>query len=255
MRVIKAIALSTFKESVRDKVFYNLILFALIVLASSRILGLISSGQDLKIVMDIGLGCISIFGLILAIFIGANLVYKEVEKGTIQTIIVKPIYRYEYIIGKFFGLLLVIFLNLILMTVGFYLILKTMTDTLNFMLLQGIVLIFIELVIVSCIAAMFSTFSSPLLSVVLTSCCFAMGHLSEDFLFATEKIEQPALRFFCNVIYNILPHFSDFNIKNELIHGISVSKDYVLSASAYGLSYSLAIVFISVMIFNNRNFK
>jgi ABC-type transport system involved in multi-copper enzyme maturation permease subunit len=255
MHVIKAIASSTFKEAARDKVFYNLFIFSLIVLVASKILGVLSSGQELKIVMDVGLGCISIFGLVIAVFIGTNLIYKEIERGTIQTIIVKPVYRHEYIIGKYVGLLLIILLNIMLMTVGFYLILRTITDTWNFALLQGILLIFIELMVITSIAVMFSTFSSPILGIILTFCCYAMGHLSEDFIFITDKIELRYLKMLCKTIYNILPHMADFNIKNELVHGITVSNDYIVSATAYGFMYSIGIIFISIIIFSNRNFK
>jgi len=255
MRTISAITISTFKEAVRDKVFYNLVIFSLIVLASSRILGLLSSGQEIKIVMDVGLGCISIFGLIISIFIGGNLVYKEIERGTIQTIIVKPIDRHEYIIGKYLGLLLIIFLNLIFMTIGFYVILKGISGTWNFSIIQSIFLIFVELMVISSIAIMFSTFLSPLLSILLTFCLFTMGHLSEDFLFIVEKMEGSFLKFVSKIIYYILPHLSNFNIKNEIVHGFSVSGDYIFSSSLYGVSYSFATIFLAIIIFRNRNFK
>jgi len=255
MRVIRAITYATFKEAVKDKVFYNLVIFSLIILASSRILGMVSSGQDTKIVLDVGIGCISLFGLVVAIFVGANLVYKEIERGTILTVIVKPIDRYEYIVGKYLGLLLTILLNLVLMSMGFYIILKTMAISWNLLLVKGILLIFVELMVIMSIAIMFSTFVSPLLSVVLTLCYFVMGNLSEDFLFVIEKVETPALKVFCKFLYYTVPNFSYLNIKNEVVHSVSVSNDFLLSAILYGVVYSAAILFLSILIFRKRNFK
>lgn len=205
--------------------------------------------------MDVGIGCISLFGLIIAIFVGGNLVHKEIDRRTIIPIIVKPIERYEFIIGKYLGLLMTIFLNLILMTAGFYITLRSVSGSWNFLLLYAIFLIFIELMVISGLAVMFSSFASPLLSVILTLCCFSMGHLSKDFLFIIQNIEDPSLKFFCKIIYNIIPHLSDFDIKNELVHGILVSKEYILSATAYGIAYTITTIFLAIIIFNKRNFK
>jgi ABC-type transport system involved in multi-copper enzyme maturation permease subunit len=252
---ISTIAFNTFREAVRDKVFYNLVIFSLIVLASSKILGMVSAQQDVKIIMDAGMASISIFGLIIAIFIGSNLVHKEIDKSTILTIIVKPVERFEYILGKYFGLLLTIFVNLVLMSGGFFILLKISTGTWKFFLIDGIILIFIELIVMSAIGIMFSCFTTPLLGVVLSICCYVMGHLVEDFIFISEKLNDASIKWICNGIFYILPNLEYFNIKNELIHEITVSNSYMISTAVYGISYSAAVMCLAILVFRMRNFK
>src|SRR5687768_2108377 len=122
-RVIGTIAVSVFRESVRDKVLYNLVFFAVLLISASYLLSQLTAGQDIKIIKDIGLAAMSLFGLFIAVFIGIGLVSKEVEKRSIYSLLAKPISRHEFIIGKYIGLLLTLAVNLSIMVVAYYVVL------------------------------------------------------------------------------------------------------------------------------------
>src|SRR5438045_1071746 len=120
MRVIRSIALNVFKESVRDKVLYNLVFFAVMLIAVSYLLGELTAGQDVKIIKDLGLAAMSVFGLFIAVFIGIGLVSKEVERRSIYSLLAKPISRQQFILGKYLGLVLTLLVNISAMTAALF---------------------------------------------------------------------------------------------------------------------------------------
>src|SRR5512134_563341 len=193
MRSVGLVAVNVFKESVRDKVLYNLVAFASLLIAVSFLLGQLTAGQDVKIVKDLGLAAIATFGLLIAVFIGIGLVWKEVERRSIYSLLSKPIRRSEFIIGKYAGLALTLFVNVAVMTVVFYAVLAYLNTQFPEAtraawpapatdpgMLRAIVLIFVELLLVTAIALFFSTFSSPFLSAALTFGLWVIGHFNAD---------------------------------------------------------------------------
>src|SRR5258705_10133037 len=116
MRLVGKVAVAVFKESVRDKVLYNLVFFAVLLITVSYLLGQLTAGQDIKIIKDLGLAAISIFGLFIAVFIGIGLVSKEVDRRSIYSLLSKPIRREEFIVGKYLGLVLTLLVNVGVMT-------------------------------------------------------------------------------------------------------------------------------------------
>ena len=126
MRTIGWIAVNVFRESVRDKVLYNLVFFAILLMGASYLIGQLTAGQDVKIIKDLGLAAMSIFGVFIAVFIGIGLVSKEVEKRSIYSLLAKPIERYHLVVGKYLGLLLTLVVNLSVMMVALYVVLAFM---------------------------------------------------------------------------------------------------------------------------------
>src|SRR5437867_10705162 len=129
MRAVVAIAVNVFRESVRDKVLYNLVLFAVVMIGASYLIGQLTAGQDVKIIKDLGLAAISVFGLFIAVFIGIGLVSKEVERRTIYSLLSKPISRQQFIVGKYLGLVLTLLVNVAVMTLAYYAVLGVMAWT------------------------------------------------------------------------------------------------------------------------------
>ena len=175
MRPVGVIALNVFRESVRDKVLYNLVFFAIVLMSASYLIGQLTAGQDVKIIKDLGLAATSIFGLFIAVFIGIGLVSKEVEKRSIYSLLSKPIERYQLVLGKYLGLVLTLAVNLSIMAVALYVVLAYMAwvappgaelgwerPALDPALLKALLLTFLELSIVTAIAVFFSTFSTPI---------------------------------------------------------------------------------------------
>jgi ABC-type transport system involved in multi-copper enzyme maturation permease subunit len=125
-RVIGLVAYHVFKESVRDKVLYNLVLFAVLMISASYLIGQLTAGQDIKIIKDLGLAASAVFGLFIAVFIGVGLVWKEVDRRSVYNLLVKPLRRHEFIIGKFLGLALTLFVNIAVMAAALYAVLALM---------------------------------------------------------------------------------------------------------------------------------
>lgn len=180
---IVTIALGAFKESVRERVLYNLLVFALLMIAAAILLGSISVGVEEIILVNLGLAAISVFGLLMAIFIGIGLVSKEIERRTIYSILSKPVSRAEFILGKYAGLLLTLSVNTAIMTAGFYLALAFEKKGLtlgDLSLLVAVYFILLQFAIVVGMAIFFSCISTPILSAVFTFSLFVIGNLSSD---------------------------------------------------------------------------
>ena len=165
--IIRTIAVSVFKESVRDKVLYNLVFFAVLLIAVSYLLSQLTAGQDMKVIKDLGLAAMSLFGLFIAVFIGIGLVSKEIERKTLYTVLARPVRRWEFIVGKFFGLAGTLVVNTVLMAVGVFAALLYVSHQVtgaDVPVLAALYLIVLQLVVMTALALFFSSFSSPVLS-------------------------------------------------------------------------------------------
>ena len=262
------IAVNVFKESVRDKVLYNLVAFAVLLIASTYLLGQLTAGQDIKIIKDLGLAAISTFGLLIAVFIGIGLVWKEVDKRSIYGILSKPVRRHEFVLGKFFGLLLTLGVNVLVMTLAFYAVLAlnmwmTPPEALAALkapamdpaMLKAILLIGVELMLVTAIALFFSTFSSPFLSAGLTIGLWVIGHFNADFRNFGDIVKSDAAVWVTRGLYYLLPNFSAFDIKAQVVWGEAVPAADVALTVAYGFVYVALVMTAAVAIFARRDFK
>ena len=268
MRVTAAIALSVFRESVRDKVLYNLVLFALLLMASSYLIGQLTAGQDVKIIKDLGLSATAAFGLFIAVFIGIGLVSKEVERRSIYALLAKPITRAQLVLGKYAGLVLTLVVNVTVMAVALYAVLAYMTwglppearlvwetAPLDPALLKAVALIFVELTLVTAVALFFSTFSSPMLSAALTFGLYVAGHLSGDLRNFQQVVDSPAAASLARGLYWVLPNLAQFDVKNDVVHGVAVPLGAMAMSAAYAAVYIAMLLTISVLVFSRRDFK
>jgi ABC-type transport system involved in multi-copper enzyme maturation permease subunit len=248
-----AIAINTFREAIRDRILYLILAFALVMIAASRAISLLTVGSEEKIVKDMGLAAISVFGVATAIFVGVGLVFKEIEKRTIYTLTAKPIRRSEFILGKYIGLFLVLLVNLSIMTLAFYGLLWY-KGYLDFALGKAILLTLVELMLVTAIAIFFSSFSSPFLSSLFTVTLYLIGHLSWGLPLLAERIASVPGQWVCGVLYRLLPNLEYLNIKGAVVHQVPVSGEEVALAAAYGLSYTVVILMLAIVVFRKRDF-
>jgi ABC-type transport system involved in multi-copper enzyme maturation permease subunit len=268
VRVTAAIAISVFRESVRDKVLYNLVFFALLLMASSYLIGQLTAGQDVKIIKDLGLSATSLFGLFIAVFIGIGLVSKEVERRSIYSLLAKPITRGQLVLGKYCGLTLTLAVNIGVMALALYVVLAYMTwglppearlvwetAPLDPALLKAVLLIFVELMLVTALALFFSTFSSPMLSAALTFGLYIVGHFSADLRNFQTVVDSPAAGRFARGLYWVLPNLAQFDVKNDVVHGVHVPLGYIAIAAAYAAVYIVMLLAISMLVFSRRDFK
>jgi Cu-processing system permease protein len=268
MRVIGTIAISVFRESVRDKVLYNLVFFAVLLIAASYLLSQLTAGQDIKIIKDLGLAAMSLFGLFIAVFIGIGLVSKEVEKRSIYALLAKPISRPQFVIGKYFGLVLTLLVNLSVMAIAYYAVLGAVAwmngawfrpnweaPAVDPALLKAIAMIFLQLAIVVAIALFFSTFSSPMLAAALTFGLYVVGHFNADLKNFETVIDSKPVAYLARALYYVLPNLAPLDIKSQVVHGIPVPAAYLMLNTAYGVVYISMLLAVATFIFTRRDFK
>ena len=265
MIVIKAIALNTFKEAVRDKILYSLLVFAVIIISSSVLVGRLTIGQDQQVVKDIGLAAISLFGTLIATFVGTSLIHKEIRRKTTYNIISKPIRRYQFVLGKYTGLLLTVLVNLVAMVIVLFVVLALhkvliarylyATADLNFAgLLKAVFLMLFEMMIITSVAILFSTISTPSLSVFFTLAIYVIGHHSVDLRTMGEASRSAVLKTFTSMAYYLLPNLSNFNIRAEMVRGIGVSSSFIAFAVVYGTLYMAFVLFIAILSMERKEF-
>jgi len=267
-RAIAHVAGAVFRESVRDRVLYNLVGFALLLMGASVLVGQLSAGQDVKVVKDLGLASMSLFGLFIAVFIGIGLVWKEVDRKTIYSLLAKPVGRVDVIAGKYAGLVLTVLVNLCVMAAVLYLVLAVVVwrqpaaaaraweaPALDPRLLVAVFLIFLELSLVVAIALFFSTFASPLLSATFTVGLFVAGHFTVDLQQLDAVVASPALGVLGGGLYHLLPDFAVFDVNAAVVHGVAVPGARVALTAAYAVLYTISLLMLSILVFARRDFR
>jgi ABC-type transport system involved in multi-copper enzyme maturation permease subunit len=254
---IVVIAFNTFREAVRDRVLYNLIVFALIMIGASLLLGQITIGVERQLLINLGLTSISIFGVLIAIFIGIGLVSKEIDKRTLYTMLTRPVRRWEFILGKFFGLVITLVVNAGFMTLGFFLALFYLMHSFersDLSILVAIYFIVLQFMMVTAIALVFSSFSTPIESAVLTFAFFIVGSFSEDLRGFAEMAKGTSHYLAVGMSY-IIPNFSALNVIASVAHGNPVGHELVLMNTLYAFAYAGAAICLASLVFQNRNMK
>jgi ABC-type transport system involved in multi-copper enzyme maturation permease subunit len=253
MKVL-SIALNTFRENLRDKLLYNLLVFALLMIGSSLLLMRLTLGEFHRLLLNVGLGSINIFGVLIAIFVGIGLVNKEIEKKTIYTIVSKPVARYQFLVGKYLGLTLTLLVNTLIMAGGLLLVLLAQAVPIESMLFKALGLIFMEFMVITAVALLCSTFTSATLSAIFTLATYVIGHLTADLKTFGEKMDE-GMRAVVTGLYYILPNLERFNLKGNVIHHIEVSGADLLLIVAYGLTYVAFLLMAASIIFHRRDFR
>jgi len=255
---ITSIARNTFREAVRDRVLYNLVLFVLLLTGAAVFIGELSGGQERKIIVDLGLSAMLLFGVFIAIFVGVGLVYKEIERRTVYAIFAKPVGRGEFLVGKYLGLCLTLLVNVIVMGAGVSLALVYVSrgwDSLALSIWPAILLIYVELMILTGIALLFSCFSSPALSALLTFLVFIIGHFSADLKGLANSMGSNVARWLFRSLYYLLPNLANLSFITPAAHGQMPEATVMTATIFYALIYISVILAAATLIFSRRNFK
>jgi ABC-type transport system involved in multi-copper enzyme maturation permease subunit len=255
---VAAIARNAFREAVRDRVLYNLVLFVLLLTAGAIFLGELSGGQERKIIVDLGLSAMLLFGVFISIFVGVGLVYKEIERRTIYAIFSKPVGRGEFLLGKYLGLCLTLLVNVLVMGAGVSLALVYVSrggDSLAINIWPAILMIYVELMILTSIALLFSTFSSPALSALLTFFVFIIGHFSADLKSLATSAGSMSARWLFAGLYYLLPNLSNYSYITPAAHGQTPGAMGILAAILYAAIYIAVVLAAATLVFSRRNFK
>lgn len=254
---LSAITLNTFREAVRDRVLYNLVLFVLLLVASAPLFSQISIGMERLILVNVGLSAISLFGVIIAIFVGIGLVSKEIEKRTLYTILSRPVRRWEFIAGKYFGLVMTLVVNAAFMTIGFYIALLITQHGLvssDLRLLTAIYFAILEFLIMTAVTLLFSSFSTPIFSAIFAFAIFVIGTFAED-LRNFAALAHGVAGWLATAAAYLVPNFASLNVISRVAHDQPVSGSLIVFNTLYALLYSAAVTAAAVLIFERRNLK
>ena len=269
MRSVGLVALHVFRDSVRDKVLYSAVAFAVLLMAVSYLIGQLTAGEDLKIIKDLGLAAMSLMGLFIAVFIGVGLIAREIDRRSVYAVLAKPVRRHELILGKYLGLVGTLFVNLAVMALAYYVVLAYIGWTISPAalkaapapptdprLLLAVLMIGFELALVTAIALFWSTFSSSaLLSAGLTIAMYVAGQFGADLKNFEQAVKSPMAGMVGRGLYYLLPNFAAFDIKTEVVHALPIQPEYVLLTAGYALVYIALLLTASVLIFSRRDFK
>jgi len=252
-----AVALNSFREAMRDKILYTLLFFAVLMILAAIGVAQMTIGEYDKVLRDLGLTAISVFGLLIAIFVGIGLVSKEIERKTIYTIVSKPVYRWQFLLGKFLGLAATLLVQVVSMAIAFAIMLMLAEGTPSVTLVSAIWLIYAELLVIIAAALMFSSFSSPVLASMFTIGLWLIGRLSAGLVeFANEsETAGDGFRSFARALYHLAPDLQTFNVRTAAAYGSEVPWEYVGYATGYSLAWSALFLFLASIIFHFREFR
>ncbi|HXU22267.1 MAG TPA: ABC transporter permease [Verrucomicrobiae bacterium] len=252
------VAINTFREAVRDRVLYNLVFFALVMIGAAILVGQISIGIERLVIVNLGLSAISLFGLVMAIFIGVGLLSKEIEKHTLYSLLAKPIRRWEFLVGKYAGLLLTLVINTAFMTLALAAALLYVGRPLvrgDVSILIAIYFILLALGLVTALALFFSSFSSPMLSTLFTLGIYVMGIFAKDIRDFGDFTHNPLMKAFARVVYYLVPNFHNFNAIAAAAYGEHISLLLVAQNTLYTVFYVTLLLVASSAIFSSRDLK
>jgi Cu-processing system permease protein len=252
------VAVNTFREAVRDRVLYNLIFFALLMIGAAILVGQISIGIDRMVIINLGLSAISLIGLVMAIFIGVGLVSKEIEKRTLYSLLARPIRRSEFLVGKYAGLLLTLAVNTIFMMVGLGVALYYVGHPFvrgDTTILVAVYFILLQLALVTALAMLFSCYSSPMLSTLFTLGVYITGVFAQDIRQFGDLSQSKAVGLVTRVLYYLVPNFHNFNVIASAAHGDAIGFALVWQNTLYTVLYVALVLLGATVVFANRDLK
>lgn len=249
-----AVAANTFRETVRERVLYNLVVFAVLMTLSGLLLGQLSIRQDEKILIDIGLAAMDVFGTLIAIFIGVGLVSKEIERRSLYPLLAKPLSREEFFLGKFVGLVFTLFVNVTAMTLGLYAVLLATGRGIEFRLLSAVYPIFLGLVVVVAFAMLFSTVTSSVLASVCTVGVVVAGRFS-DVIRNMREVLPGAPGWLIDALYAVVPNFQNFDFKDRVAYGDAMPPDVLGWVTLYATAYCAIVLLLGLASFRGRDFQ
>jgi Cu-processing system permease protein len=258
MRRAGVVALNTFREAVRDRVLYNLVFFALLLMAAAVAVGQISIGIEETVIVSLGLSAISVIGLLISIFIGVALVSKEMDKRTLYALLAKPLRRWEFLVGKFGGLVLTLAVNTAAMAAGLLLVMLYVKHSLErgeTAVLVAVYFIWLKLALVVALALLFSCFTTQLLAILFTVGLYIVGLYVQELRNLPVEVMSPAMTAFTKWLSYLLPNFENFNVMAMAAHGRAIPGALILQNTLYTVIYCAIVLTAAAAVFSRRNLK
>ena len=258
MRRAGVVALNTFREAVRDRVLYNLVFFALLMMVAAIAVGQISIGIEQIVIVSLGLSAISVIGLLISVFLGVALVSKEMDKRTLHALLAKPVRRWEFLLGKFGGLVLTLAVNTAAMALGLLLAMLYVKHSLernDATVLVAVYFILLKLALIVALALLFSCFTTPLLAILFTAGLYTVGLYVQELRNLPLELLSPAMTAFTKWLSYLLPNFENFNVMAMAAHGRAVPGALILQNTLYTVVYCTIVLAIASVVFSRRNLK
>ncbi len=258
MKRVGIVALNTFREAVRDRVLYNLVFFALLMMLAAVVVGQISIGIEESVIVSLGLSAISVIGLLISVFIGVALVSKEMEKRTLYALLAKPVRRWEFLLGKFGGLVLTLAVNTAAMAAGLFLVMLYVKHSLqreDAVVLVAVYFIWLKLALIVALALMFSCFTTPLLAILFTAGLYIVGLYVQELRDLPVDVMSPAMAAFTKWLSYLLPNFENFNVMAMAAHGRAVPGTLILQNTLYAVIYCAIVLTGAAAVFSRKNLK
>jgi len=258
MRNAGVVALNTFREAVRDRVLYNLVFFALLMMAAAIAVGQISIGIEQTVIVSLGLSAISVIGLLISMFIGVALVSKEMDKRTLYALLAKPVGRWEFLLGKFAGLVLTLAVNTAVMALGLLLVMLYVKHSLvrsDAAVLVAVYFILLKLALIVALALLFSCFTTPLLAILFTVGLYIVGLYVQELRNLPVEVMSPAMSAFTKWLSYLLPNFENYNVMAMAAHGRAVPGALILQNTLYTVVYCTIVLTAAAAVFSRRNLK
>lgn len=252
---IGAIASNTVRESVRSKLLYGLLFFAVILIVSGAVLAQLSYVESHRILQDVGMGAVRLFGVAIAILVGINLIHKEVDRRTVYTILSKPLSRGEFLVGKFAGLVVTIWLQMGIMGLVFVGVSWASGAPLSAAHAAFFVLTGVELALVVGVATLFSAFTTPVLAAFFTTGVWGVGHLTRQLRDLGAASESAGMQWMSWLAHRVLPDLESFNLASEAAHGLHVTTSDWTLPLLYGSGYLALVLILAVAIFERRDLR
>ncbi|VVS90851.1 ABC transporter permease [Desulfoluna spongiiphila] len=244
------IGVNTYKEVVRDKIYYVFFFLSLFIVFFSSLLGRLSIGESRVVIMDFSFFAMELTGVLVSVFVGITLVYREIEMKTVFNILSKPITRSEFIIGKFVGLFMALLLieTVMFMVIVAFLAFKNVDVSYGILIVYGSTLLQI-MMILSC-AVLFSAVSSPIVSGMFTLFFYIIGRISFQIkrFYPSDEGE-----FFLQVIYALIPNFKKFDFSYQYVHQLDINGLAVIISWGYGLTYVILLLLITSRCFASKD--
>jgi len=258
MRRAGVVALNTFREAVRDRVLYSLVFFALLMMAAAVAVGQVSIGIEQTVIVSLGLSAISVIGVLISVFIGVALVSKEMDKRTLYALLAKPVRRWEFLLGKFGGLVLTLAVNTAAMALGLLLVMLYVKHSLergDAVVLVAVYFILLKLALIVALALLFSCFTTPLLAILFTVGLYIVGLYVQELRDLPVEVMSPAMAAFTKWLSRLLPNFENFNVMAMAAHGRAVPGALILQNTLYAVVYCTIVLTAASVVFSRRNLK
>jgi ABC-type transport system involved in multi-copper enzyme maturation permease subunit len=222
---------------------------------STKLFGMLTVGDETKIVKDIGLASMQFFSMLIAVMMSMILISREVDNRTVFNILAKPVRRWQFILGKYMGLVMIVAANLLLISIVLMVMVRIVAGEFDVMLLFASTMIMLEMLVLAAFATLFAVLTKPILGSLMTLAVYVVGHLSADLWLLTRQLPGELTRTMIAIVYYLLPNLERFDFSTEIVHGLPVPGAAVIWAVVYAFAFVAVVLYLATLRFRGKDLK